>query len=203
MSSCNGAQPVRLLAFGLVLMLGFAAIELSTGWLVGLSALMADGLHMLAHSVHMAFALAVQAVANQMTPENRKRTVAYGGLAIAVFMLGLAGTVFYSIFAGHGQEHEHATHDGVVMMVVGLLSIGVHLYVSGKLFEGRCNPLVYGACIFTFSHAVLGIAIFTGGLFHAFFGWQDADAVLTVFVAVFMLWGALRITTHAIRNLRC
>ena len=200
MSSQKNIQPVGLLAMGLCVVLFYASVELLAGWLLGVSALVADGLHMLTHSGHLAFALLVQAIAQTMVPNSRRKLESVGSFAIAIFMVGMAISLVYGVYFGASHDH-HAEHAGIAMMVAGITSFCVHLYVGSKLFGGRCHPLVYGACIFTFAHVLLSLLIFTGGALDAVRGWPHTDAALTTIVAVFMIYGAVRIGLFSYKNL--
>lgn len=200
MSSQKNIQPVGLLAMGLCIVLFYAGVELAAGWLLGVSALVADGLHMLTHSGHLAFALLVQAIAQTMGFHNRKNLESFGSFAIAIFMLVMAGSLIGGVYFGDNHAH-HPEHGGIALMVAGLAGFFVHLYVGKKLYGGRCHPLVYGACMFTFAHVLLSLLIFTGGLLDAVHGWPHTDVALTTIVAMFMVYSAGRIALFAYNNL--
>lgn len=233
---------MRRLSLSLLIMLGFAGLELSVGWFAGLAALTADGLHMLAHSVHLGVALVMQALALMLTTRKRLLTENIGGLCIAGFLIGTAFMVA-SGFGHHGHHHaddgmcissspgihahgEHddshhndggnmtgflpgqtppdkATHqlDGIIMMVVGILSLLVHAWTGRILFHGRESPLVHGACIYIISHTLMAGAIIISGLLLAVTGWQGIDQWLSYAIAVFMLLGGLRLAWSSGRKL--
>lgn len=240
MTCSNTAQPVRRLASGLLIMLAFACLELTVGWAAGLAALTADGLHMLAHSAHLGVALVVQVLALAMATRHRAVAENLGGMAVALFLVGMAvmafdGTGHHHDHPEHNHpEHNHHSHEhqghlheteitgflpgqnrpapqtslpathqvqGVVMMVVGIVSLLVHGWVGRILYYGRENPLVHGACIYIISHTLMAGTVIFSGLLLSLTGWTAIDQWLGYGIAGFMLLGGVRLFWRSMGNL--
>lgn len=202
------STPISRLLWALLIMLGFAGIELTTGALLGLMTLTADGLDMLGHSGLLALALAVQFIAARLPELARARTESYGGLAIAGYLFIMA--VILLISGGHGGHggHDHHGHHmapeygGVVIMAFAALSIIIHASTGKLLYGGKCHPLVLGACVYIFSHTFMAIAMFGGGLLMSITGMHSIDQYLTLGIALFMGAGAGKLGYLSYRRLR-
>lgn len=203
----NKTMPIYRLLWALLIMLGFAGLELTTGGLLGISTLMADGLDMLGHSGLLALALVVQFIAARMPELARAKTEGYGGLAIAAYLFIMAvALITTGGHGGHGHHahhgHMHAEHAGFVIMAFATLSILIHAGTGKLLYGGKCHPLVLGACVYIFSHTFMAIAMFGGGLLMAVTGFQNVDTILTLGIALFMGAGAGKLGYLSYRRLK-
>ena len=205
----NKTTPGLRLWWGLLIMLGFAGLELTTGAMLGISTLLADGLDMLGHSGLLGLAMAVQIVAARLPDTARAKTEGYGGLAIAAYLFIMAMILIISGgHGGHGGHHGHhghhmeAEHAGFIIMGFAVLSIIIHAGTGKLLYGGKCHPLVLGACVYIFSHTFMAIAMFGGGLLMAVTGFHNMDMILTLGIALFMGAGAGKLGYLSYRRLK-
>lgn len=200
------STPISRLLWALLIMLGFAGIELTTGAMLGLMTLTADGLDMLGHSGLLALALAVQFIAARLPEAARARTEGYGGLGIAAYLFVMAAILLVSGgHEGHGGHHGHhmaPEHGGMVIMAFAALSIIIHAGTGKLLYGGKCHPLVLGACVYIFSHTFMALAMFGGGLLMTLTGMHSIDQYLTLGIALFMGAGAAKLGYLSYRRLR-
>ena len=201
-------MPVTRLLWALLIMLGFAGIELTTGSTLGIHTLLADGLDMLGHSGLLFLALVVQIIAARLPAVARAKTEGIGGLLIAGYLFLMA--VFLITSGGHGghaHHHDHhghmeAAYTGYVIMGFAVLSIIIHAGTGKLLYGGKCHPLVLGACVYIFSHTFMALAMFGGGLLMAITGFQSMDIILTMGIALFMGAGAGKLAYLSMRRLK-
>lgn len=192
MTQISRQNAVNRLLLAMLVILGFAGIELVSGSMFSLRTLTADGLDMLGHSGLLALALVIQTISAKMPEAARKRTEGLGGIAIATYLLIMAAFLL-STGEDHYHHHMSATHGGLIITGFGILSIIVHASTGRLLYSAKCHPLVLGACVYIFSHTFMAIAMLLGGITMTVTGMVSLDLYLSYGIAVFMALGAIKL----------
>lgn len=200
-------RPLWRLALGLFIMLGAAALELTVGFSMQMHALLADGLHMLGHGLHLLVILVLQLIVLKM-PTRSKPFEAFAAMGIALFIMVSGFVMLVDIGLGgdvlsHRNEHGHdAEQTGYILIAVGLLSLAVHTFVAKVLYNACAHPLVMGACIYVASHAFMAGGIVFAGVLSLLTHWPYIDAAIALMVALFMIFASGKLLIRGYRHYR-
>lgn len=186
------STPIKRLAGAFAVTAGFMLVEAGVGWWSHSLALVADAGHMLADAVALALAIVAQRIAAQ----NRTRTRTYGyrrAEVLAAFANGiaLALTAFW-IFAE--SVHRWAAPpviNAAAMTATAVLGLAVNLGSAALLSSGAHghNVNTRAALAHVLSDALGSVGATLAGLAILVFGWTRADPLISVLIAVLILWG--------------
>ena len=189
----------RAFAIGIGLNLAFVAIETIYGFVANSMSLLADAGHNLSDVLGLVVAWA-GAVMARRAPSPR---FTYG-LKKAPILAALANSLFLLVAVGAiGAEairrlfHPSATEGGVVMGVaaVGILVNGL----TAMLFvRGQHDINVRGAFLHMAADAIVSAAVVFAGLVILWTGQQWVDPVMSLVVAVVILWGSIGLLKESV-----
>jgi cobalt-zinc-cadmium efflux system protein len=182
----------RALATALGLIAGLTAAELATGILAHSLALLADAGHLVSDAAALGFALVAVAMASR--PAHGRWTFGFRRLEILAaqangLMLGLVG--IWIVYSAVRRLVSPPDVSGGIVLVVALAGIGVNLLATLVLSRANRESLnVRGA----FLHVATDLAAFVGtaiaGAVVLATGWDRADPLASLLVAVLMFWAA-------------
>jgi cobalt-zinc-cadmium efflux system protein len=183
---------------GFALTLGFAGIEAAAGWLSHSLALMSDAGHMATDSAALVLAGLAGWVAGR--PASRRHSYGLGRVEVmaalvnTLLMLAIAaGIVLEAVSRLRAPPAVHAP----VVMGVGALGLGVN-YVIYKVLEGGHGGLnVHASLLHVLGDMLGSAAAFTAGAVILLTGWLPIDPLLSVFIAVLILFSGLRLLREA------
>jgi cobalt-zinc-cadmium efflux system protein len=184
--------------FSLALTLLFAAAEAFAGWRADSLALLGDAGHMATDGI----ALGIAGLAAVMAQRPASARHSYG-LGRVEVMAALLNTLFMLlIVAGIAIEalsrlrHPPAVQAPLVM-ALGLLGLGVNFLIY-KVLEGGGDSLNLRASLLHVAGDMLGsAAAFVAGLVIWATGWLPVDALLSLFIALLILYSSLRLLADA------
>ena len=190
----------RALGLALALTAGFTIIEVVAGFLTGSLALLADAVHMLSDNVSLALALGAVLLARRpATPERTygfKRAEVLAALVNGLALVALAIWILYAAVRRLGDPPDVL---GGWMLVVGLVGIGVNLAAGAILFRARAGSLNVDAAFRHVLADLLGsVGVVVAALVILATGWLEADPVVSILIALFVLassWSILRDST--------
>jgi cobalt-zinc-cadmium efflux system protein len=183
------AEDRRRLRFVLAVTATVMVVELVGAWLAGSLALLADAGHMATDVAAIVLALGASYVAT--LPGGPRSTFGYhraeilAALLNALVLLVLCG---YLLYAGIGRLAEPGDVDAgpmIAFAAVGLVANGVSMLVLSRSETGSLNlrgaaTEVLGDLLGSLLAVVAGVVILTTG-------WQQADAVASLLIAVLIL----------------
>ena len=183
------AEDRRRLRFVLAVTATVMVVELAGAWLAGSLALLADAGHMATDVAAIVLALGASYVAT--LPGGPRSTFGYhraeilAALLNALVLLVLCG---YLLYAGIGRLAEPGDVDAgpmIAFAAVGLVANGVSMLVLSRSETGSLNlrgaaTEVLGDLLGSLLAVVAGVVILTTG-------WQQADAVASLLIAVLIL----------------
>jgi Co/Zn/Cd efflux system component len=188
-----------------VLMLIFAAVEIILGRFIGLSAISADGVNMLGHSLLLFIALVVDSLRRVFEKEGRMLE-AIGGLIGGLFLVGMA--LMMALGAGH-HHHSLAEHaqfmaqmgsadfcglsPGTWMSALAGASFVLHAGLSLYLLKDIKNLNVAGACLHFGFTTLTTAAMFISGVLMVSFGWWFLSDVLMLIITALMTVSGARL----------
>jgi len=190
----------RALGLALALTAGFTIVEVVAGFLTGSLALLADAVHMLSDNVSLALALGAVLLARRpATPERTygfKRAEVLAALVNGLALVALAIWILYAAVRRLGDPPDVL---GGWMLVVGLVGIAVNLAAGAILFRARAGSLNVDAAFRHVLADLLGsVGVVVAALVILATGWLEADPVVSILIALFVLassWSILRDST--------
>jgi cobalt-zinc-cadmium efflux system protein len=190
----------RALAAALALTASYTVVEVVGGILTGSLALLADAVHMLSDNV--ALILALVAVWLATRPETSARTFGYkraevlAALANGVLLVALAIWIFVAAVM---RLRDPGDVLGGWMLLVALLGIAVNVAAGLVLARSRRGSInVEAAFRHVFADLLGSVGVAVAAVVILATGWVEADAVVSILIAVLVLasaWSVLRDST--------
>jgi len=191
-SPTEAKRTTRVLIISLILTLGFVAYETFAGFQAHSLALLSDA----GHNFTDAFALVLAAfgIYLQARPGDQERTFGYqraGVLAAfvnALTLVVLAVILFYESYDRF--VHPQAVSTTTMMIVAAIamvLNIGIALALGGH-GEHHHDLNVRAAWLHMVGDAASSAAIIVGALLIRYTGWQAIDPLLSVLIAIAIVW---------------
>lgn len=182
----------RAFAIGIALNLAFVVIEAVFGFTANSMALLSDAGHNLSDVLGLFVAwgggaLALRSSSPRFTYGLKKASI-LAALANALFLLVAVGAI--GVEAIRRLVHPSSTQGGVVMIVaaVGIVVNGL----TALLFtRGQHDINVRAAFLHMASDALVSVAVVIAGLVIFWTGRQWVDPVMSLLVAIVILWGSV------------
>jgi cobalt-zinc-cadmium efflux system protein len=178
---------------------GYMIAEVVGSWWTGSLALFADAGHMLADVV--ALILALMAVWFSTRPATPGKTFGYYRLEIlAAFINGVA-LVLISLFIFYESYVRWFAPTPVrsgVMTVVAAGGLAVNLLCAWLLHGDHHDDLnVRGAWLHIISDALGSVGAIVAGVIITLSGWYQADALMSVFIGLLIIWSSWHLIREA------
>jgi len=178
----------KILAWSLVLTLGFALLEVGAGVWSNSLALISDAGHMATDSMALGLALIAQIVAKR--PPSAKHSFGFGRAeALAAFVNGL---VMLAVIGWIGLQAVQRLArpepvQGGTVMIVGAIGLIVNLLVAWILSHDQTSVNTKAAMVHVMGDLLGSIAALASGAIIYTTGWLQADPLLSVFVTLLIL----------------
>ncbi len=192
----------RVLGWSLAITAGFVVLELIAGFRAHSLALLSDAGHNFTDA--LALALAAVGVYVQSKPASDTKTYGYhraGVLAAfvnALTLIALSGFILW-------ESYERLVTPQVVGETTMMVIAGVGLVVNSAIMFGlqhRKDDLnIRAAWIHMMGDAVGSMAIIIGALLIRFTGWLRVDPILSIVIAVLIIWTAWDIVKESLNIL--
>lgn len=177
-----------VLAWALVLTLGFAVVEVATGFWSNSLALISDAGHMVTDAAALGLALLAQLIAKR--PPSPRHSFGFGRAeALAAFVNGLALlalVIWIDVEAVHRFSHPEAVQGGTVFVVaaIGLL---INLLMAWLLSRDNHNMNTRAALVNVVGDLLGSVGALVAGAVIYFTGWMQIDPLLSIFVSLLIL----------------
>lgn len=188
-------SPARILAIALALTTTFIAVEFVAAHLTGSLALLADAWHMVSDAGSLALALGASVIARR--PRSAQKTFGYKRLEVLAalangVLLGVAAVLI--VIEAIERLRTPEPVEGLGVIVVGAAGLFVNLLSAWILMRGAADSVnVQAALAHVLGDALGSVAAILAGAIVYFTGATRADPILSLFVAVLLLWGAWRL----------
>jgi cobalt-zinc-cadmium efflux system protein len=177
----------------------YMVAEAVGGWWTGSLALFADAGHMLADVA--ALTLALMAVWFSARPATPGKTFGYYRLEIlAAFINGVALVLIalFIFYEGYLRWFAPTPVRSGVMTAVAAGGLAVNLLCARLLHSERHDDLnVRGAWLHIISDALGSVGAIVAGLIITFTGWYAADPLISVLIALLIVWSAWHLIREA------
>ncbi len=188
----------KALATALVLLLGFAAVEVAAGLAAGSIALLADAAHMFSDALALGLALFAAWLAGRpATPERSfgwRRAEVLAALVNAIVLVGL-GLVIVWAAVGRLSDPPGVTSGWV--LAAGLAGLVVNLAAARVLHGAGSGLNVRAAKLHVLADLASSAGVVVAGLVLVAFGWAYADPVAGLVIGALVIvstFGVLRET---------
>ncbi|MFV2028764.1 cation diffusion facilitator family transporter [Neisseria sp. S1] len=193
----------RVLRVSLALIVSFMLVELVGGLLTNSLALLSDAGHMFSDAAALALSLA--AFHFGARAGSRSKTFGYKRFEIlaaalnGMTLLLIAVWIFYEAAGRFSRPPEIATKGMLAISILGLL---VNLFVAWYMHKGgdtEDNINMKGAYLHVLGDLLGSVGAITAAILMMAFGWQWADPLASVVVALLIAksgWGILKTTVH-------
>lgn len=182
----------RRLALTLVLAASYMLAEAVGGWLTGSLALLADAGHMLSDAA--ALGLSLFAIWIAQRPPNPRRTWGYHRTEILAALANGAALVAISVWVvieAVERFRNPPEVDAPLMMAIAVGGLVVNLTGLAILSGGRNESLnVRGAWLHVLTDALGSVQAIAAGVLIWAWGWNWADPVASVLIALLVVWSA-------------
>lgn len=184
------AGSVRRLGITLGLVAAYMVAEVVGGLLTGSLALLADAGHMLSDAAALGLALFAAWIARRpVTPERTygyHRTEILAALANGATLVVIAGVIVVEAWERFESPREV---DGATMLAIAVGGLAVNLVALWVLHGGRGESLnLRGAWLHVLGDALGSVQVIAAGALIWAFGWQWADPVASVLIALLVAW---------------
>lgn len=177
----------------------FMVAEVVGGWLSGSLALLADAGHMLTDAGALALSLFAMRMAQR--PANTEKTFGYVRLEIlaalvnGATLLVIAGLIVVEAWR---RLRDPLAVDAGVMLTVAVLGLGVNI-AGAFLLHGHAhdNLNMRGAYLHVLGDLLGSVGAITAGLIILFTGWTPADPLISVVIALLILYSAWNLVKEA------
>jgi cobalt-zinc-cadmium efflux system protein len=194
-----GSSALRRLWLVLALTAGFMVVEAVGGWISGSLALLADAGHMLADVGALALAALTSWIARR--PADDAKTYGYqrweilAALVNGATLIGIAGWVVFEAVERIGEPRPIRAG---LFLAVALTGFAVNL-VSLKLLHGhhRGSLNVRGAYLHVLGDLLGSVGAVTAALIVTLTGWSLADPIVSIVIALLIVFGAWRLVRES------
>lgn len=184
----RSAGHARLLAISLAITSVTLVVQVVGAILSGSLALLADAAHMLADTAALVIALIASIVAARPATERStfgfQRAEVFGALVNGVLLIGLSLWIVIEAVQRLLRPDEHEISGGIMLVVaiVGLVANAVALWMLGAAQRTSLN--VRAAYLEVLGDLVGSALVIVAAIVVMLTGWQSADAVASLLIAV-------------------
>jgi cobalt-zinc-cadmium efflux system protein len=190
----------RALGIALALIAGFTVVELAAGLLAGSLALLADAAHMVSDTASLGLAFFAAWLA--LRPATPRRSFGFQRAEILAALFNGVALVAVSIWifvAAIGRLGDPPEVPGGWIFVVGVLGLAVNVVAAWVLARAGAGSLNVRAALGHVLADALGSAgVIVAGAVVLLTGWDYADPLAALAIAVLVLAGAWRILRESV-----
>jgi len=180
----HGRRPSHhVLSLAIGLTLGFALVEVVTGWKAGSLALLGDAGHMASDAVALTIAAFAAWIARR--PPSHKHSYGLGRAEViaawisSVLLLIISIAVIVEAFR---RLESPLLIDGKPVMLVASLGILINVFIAWLLTRGERTLNVRAAIVHVMGDLLGSVAVLISGIVIHFTGWMPIDPILSIFI---------------------
>lgn len=189
-----------VLAWSLALTLGFAVVEVITGFMSNSLALISDAGHMVTDAAALGLALLAQLIAKR--PPSARNSFGFGraeALAAFVNSLVLLVLVGWIVVEAVHRFSQPEQVQGAMVTIVAAIGLLINVVLAYILSRGESNMNTRAALVNVIGDLLGSVAALAAGAVIYYTGWMQIDPLLSIFVAMLILkstWSVLRESYH-------
>ena len=177
-----------VLAWALILTLGFAFVEVAAGFLSNSLALISDAGHMVTDALALGLALIAQIVAKR--PPSPKHSFGFGRAeALAAFVNGIVmlAVIAWIAYQAVLRLTEPEPVQGGMVFLVGSIGLLINIMVAWILSHDQTNVNTKAAMVHVMGDLLGSVAALGAGAIIYYTGWLRADPLLSILVSLLIL----------------
>lgn len=186
----------------MLLIAGFAVIETVGGWLTGSLALLGDAGHMASDAAALALAWFGAWVAGRPASARHSYGLLRAEVLVALLntllMLGVVVAIMFEAVERIRSPHAVSASGVMLIAFIGLL---VNVYVARHLHYKQHTINHRAALLHVMGDLLGSIAALTAGIVIYFTGWVLIDALLSILIALLILFSTLRLLREVVHML--
>jgi cobalt-zinc-cadmium efflux system protein len=193
----------RAFLVGIVLNVGFVIIEAGVGWHADSLALLADAGHNLSDVAGLILAWGA-AMMGRRLPSRRytyglRRASILAAFANAMLLLVAMGSLLWE--AAHRLQSPVPVSGGTVI-IVAAIGVVVNGLTAALFMSGRHHDLnIRGAYLHMAADALVSLGVVFAGVLYLWQGWLWLDAVVSMIIAVVIIFGTWRLFRQSLHLL--
>ncbi|AKU90484.1 cation diffusion facilitator family transporter [Vulgatibacter incomptus] len=193
------AKERRSLLATLILVTVIMVLEWVGGWLTGSLALRADAGHMLTDSV--AIVLSLLAISFASRPADRKRSFGFyrmeilAALANGVALVVLAAWIIYEAV---DRFRSPEPIDAVPMIAIAAIGLVANIVALFMLHRKNGSLNIRGAYLHVVGDTLSSVGVIVAALIILLTGWTPIDPILSIGIALVIVWSGLRLVREAV-----
>ncbi len=180
----------RAFAVGIALNFGFVLVEAFYGWRINSLALLADAGHNLSDVAGLLLAwggmLAGGLLPNARHSYGWKRASILAAFANALLLLVAMGSLMWEAIGRLGTE---TAPDGYTIMWVAGVGVVINTVTALLFMRGSDDLNIRGAFLHMAADALVSVGVMVSGALALWFGWGWLDPVVSLLIAVVIVWG--------------
>jgi len=193
----------RVLFWSFILIFSFMIVEAIGGFLTNSLALLSDAGHMLSDAAALGLSLLAFKIGEKKATGNKsfgyKRFEIITAFINGITLIAISLYIFYEAF-------HRFTEPPVVngnMMMIALIGLVVNIFVAWMLMRGDSheNLNIRSALLHVLGDLLGSVGALIAGILIILFGWNIADPIASVLVAILIIISGLRITKDSLHIL--
>ncbi len=187
-------RSLGILAWALVMTLGFAGVEVAAGFISNSLALISDAGHMVTDALALGLALLAQIIAKR--PPSPKHSFGFGRAeALAAFVNGLVMLAVIAWIAVQAAQRLAAPEpvQGGMVFAIGSIGLLVNLIVAWILSHDQDSVNTKAAMVHVMGDLLGSVAALAAGAIIYYTGWLQADPLLSIAVSLMLLRSTLNV----------
>ncbi|MHA6344599.1 cation diffusion facilitator family transporter [Roseivivax sp. CAU 1761] len=177
--------------------------QIAGGLLSGSLALIADALHNLSDMASLVIAFTARKVARR--PADARMTFGYGRIEVVAALVNYVTLVLvgvYLIYEGILRLLDPPAVAGWVVVALGAVALAVDGFTAALTYSMQKGSLnIRALFLHNLADALASLAVVGGGVLILLYDWRLVDPVVTLGIALYILWLALREIGAPIRTL--
>jgi cobalt-zinc-cadmium efflux system protein len=190
------------LAAALALTLGFAVVEVATGFLANSLALISDAGHMVTDAAALGLALLAQLIAKRRP--SARYSFGFGRAeALAAFVNGLAMllVVGWIVFEAIQRFAAPQPVQGGMVLVVAAIGLCINLLVAWSLSRDKESMNTRAALVHVLGDLLGSVAALIAGAVIMLTGWMQIDPILSLLVSLLILRSTIGVLRESFHHL--
>ncbi|MDF1856635.1 cation diffusion facilitator family transporter [Pseudooceanicola sp.] len=172
--------------------LGLTLVQLVAGVFSGSLALIADAIHNLSDALSLVIALAARRISRR--PADAAMTFGYGRAEVVAALVNYTTLIVIAFYlAAEGVQRLFAPQqvEGWTVVIVAAIALAIDAITAALVFAmSRESVNIRAAFLHNLADALGSVAVIVAGTLILLYDWRLADPIVTLLIALYILWHA-------------
>lgn len=174
--------------------LGLTVVQIVAGVISGSLAMVADAIHNLSDAISLMIALAARKMARR--PADGLMTFGYGRIEVVAALVNYTTLIVIALWLmaeGVQRLFNPVEIQGWIVVIVASVALVVDLVTALLIYRLSRNSMnIRAAFLHNLADALGSVAVIFGGIVILLYDWRLIDPLLTLMIAGYILWHAVR-----------